>query len=151
MKIVNKYELGNYPVGTIYAPIDDYGVDIKELRIKFWQTYNYSNEDGTFSGWLNEIGLKPEVIIDNDNKKAYSGICPTGKTCMDYTSDQLFAVCTKEEVSAMITLLQKALDGNLKFAEFETKWYGEDENDIITNEEAAAKDIGFCSSTYRTY
>lgn len=132
MKIVDRNTLATMPNGTLfccYAPDDFDGeleiitghneaYDEKENRVGFYSTlslYPFTDQTGGYTAG--------EKRITN---------WVTADTCdYDYKDDQLFAVFSKTEIRAMITVLQYALsDCGFDISKFmDTYFYGDIEID----------------------
>lgn len=104
MRIVNKKEMLEMPVGTVfvnYVPSMITG----EVRIK--TDYHKYNGNPTWNG---ELNISPFFKHDiDDENHCYTQWATVDTSEYDYDDDQLFAVFSKTEVLQMINCLQWAL------------------------------------------
>lgn len=139
MRIVNRKTLAKMPNGTLYCRYIPDNFEGKWNVITGHHNYGddfYGNKWNR-NGFNSVLPLEP-FVQDGDNKAGTQRItnwCTVDTCDYDYDEDDLFAVFSKTEIRAMITVLQYALsDCGFPITKFmDTYYLGEieiDEKDL---------------------
>lgn len=138
MKIVDKQTLASLPNGTLFCRYENHSLQ-NDWKII---TGHYAKTDGknTKVGFMSVFPLSPFTvhIVGMKNVGTSNSItnwCTIDTCDCDYNDDQLFAVMSKTEIRAMVTVLQYALsDCGFPIGKFMDTYYcGDeeiDENDL---------------------
>ena len=121
MKIVDRKTLSTMPNGTLFCKY------IPDMLNGNWNIITGHNEKG---GFYSVLPLEPFIDHDRDIKVGTVRItnwCTTDTCDFDFDEDQLFAVFSKTEIRALITVLQYALsDCGFSINKFMDTYYYED-------------------------
>lgn len=133
MRIVDRKTLANMPNGTLFC---SYEPDILYCD---WNVITGHNDKYVENrvGFCSTLPLKPFMDETHDSDIGSIRItnwCTTDTCDYDYNENDLFAVFSKTEIRAMITVLQYALsDCNFPITKFMDRYYYDDQ-EINENE-----------------
>lgn len=128
MKIVDRKTLSTMPNGTLFCRYIQDSLD-GDWNIITGHNEKYNGSDETV-GFYSVLPVEPFIDHDRDMSVGTVRItnwCTTDTCDFDYDEDQLFAVFSKTEIRALITVLQYALsDCGFSITKFMDTYYYED-------------------------
>lgn len=127
MRIVDRKTLATMPNGTLYCGYTP------DMLTRDWNIITGHHYNGGKEGFISTLPLEP-FIQEGDyvpGTQRITNWCTVDTCDYDYKENELFAVFSKTEIRAMITVLQYALsDCNFPISKFmDTYYLGDSEID----------------------